>query len=81
MEGADKFAGDTFPAPPAPVNTEGSIRFCRCRLSPFRRHILEHGICTIVKNQSCIASSIMNLRGSVESLGDLLLRSLEHEIN
>ena len=27
MEGVDEFAGESFPAPPDPVDTEGSIRF------------------------------------------------------
>ena len=31
IEESDDFAGDTFPAPPAPVDTAGSIRFRRCR--------------------------------------------------
>eukprot|EP00956_Cyclotella_meneghiniana_P017364 scaffold28205_cov85-Cyclotella_meneghiniana.AAC.1 len=31
IEGSDEFAGDTFPAPLAPVDTEGSISFCHCR--------------------------------------------------
>jgi hypothetical protein len=31
VEGSDAFAGDTFAAPPVPVDTEGSIRFRRRR--------------------------------------------------